>query len=69
MEVVPSEFPLKGPADCFEMALELPKRMGNLVQGFEIVWRQHFSLNDRKVDFHLIEPTAVNGSVDQLRRG
>ena len=51
------------------MALELPERMGDVVQGLEIVWRQHFSLDDGKVDFDLIKPTAVNGAMDQLQVG
>ena len=51
------------------MALELPEGMGDFIQGFEIIGRQHFSLDDREVDFDLIEPTAVNRSVDQLQAG
>lgn len=69
MEVVAGEFPLERPPDRFEMALELPERMGDFVQGLEIVWREHFSLNDGEVDFDLIQPTAVNGSMDQLQAG
>ena len=60
---------MERPSDGFEMALELPERMGDLVQGFEIVGRQHFSLDDGEIDFDLIEPTAVNGSVNQLQAG
>ncbi len=51
------------------MALELPEGMGDFIQGFEIIGRQYFSLDDREVDFDLIEPTAVNRSVDQLQAG
>ncbi len=51
------------------MAFELPKGVGDFIQGFEIVWREHFSLDDGKVNFDLIEPTAVNGSMDQMQTG
>jgi len=51
------------------MALELPEGMGDFVPGFEIIWSQHFSLDDGEVDLNLIEPTAVNGSMDQLQAG
>lgn len=66
---MPSKFPLERLADRFEMALELPERMGDFVQRFEVVWRQHFSLDDGEIEFHLIKPTAVNGSMDQLQAG
>src|ERR1017187_7524412 len=51
------------------MAFKSPECMGDLVQGFEVVGRQHLTLNDREVDFDLIEPTAVNRSMDQLKAG
>ena len=51
------------------MALELPEGMGDFFQGFEIIGREHLSLDDREVDFDLIEPTAVNWSMDQLQAG
>jgi hypothetical protein len=69
IEVVARKLPLEGPSDRFEMAFELPEGVGDCIQGFEIVWREHFSLDDGKVDFDLIEPTAVNGSMDQLQTG
>ena len=69
MQVAASELPLEGSSDRFEMALELPEGMGDFVQGFEIIGSQHFSLDDGEVDFDLIEPTAVNGSMDQLQAG
>lgn len=61
------EFPLKGASDDFEVPFELPKRVGHLVRGLEIVWRQHLPLDDREVNFDLIEPTPVNRPMDQLQ--
>ena len=49
------------------MALELPEGVSDFIQGLKVIWGQHLSLNDREVDFDLIEPTAVNRSMDQLQ--
>ena len=69
MEVVARKFPLERPPDHFEMAFELPEGMGDFVCGFEIVGRQHFSLDNGKVYLDLIEPTAVHRSMNQLQAG
>jgi hypothetical protein len=54
-------------SDDFEVPFELPKSMGDLARGLEIVRRQHFPLDDREVNFDLVEPTPVNGPMNQLQ--
>lgn len=67
IQIAAGEFPFKRPSDSLKVAFKLPKGMGQLVQRLKVVWRQNLSLNNREVDFDLIEPTAVNGSMDQLQ--
>src|SRR5262249_941884 len=37
----------------------------NCCQRLKIVRRKHFSLNNREINFDLIEPTGMNGCVNQ----
>ena len=43
--------------------------MRQLLQGREVVWRQDFSLDDGEIDFDLVQPTGVNGSMNEHQVG
>ncbi len=60
-----SEFPLEGLGDRFVVALEFQKSFGSGVEAGEIIGGQDLALNDGKVDLDLIEPTGMNGSMDE----
>ena len=47
------------------MTLESQEALFEFRQGGEVVGGENFSLNDREVDLHLVEPAGVDGSVDQ----
>ena len=47
------------------MTLESKKALFEIGQRGEVVGREHFSLDNREVDFDLNEPTGVDGSVDE----
>jgi len=49
--------------------LESEQALFEFGQRGEIVGRQDFSLNDREIDLDLVEPTGVDGSVDEDRVG
>ncbi len=51
------------------MDLESEQALFEFGQRGEIVGRQDFSLNDREIDLDLVEPTGVDGSVDEDRVG
>jgi len=47
------------------VALEGQETLFEIGQRGEIVRRENFSLNDREIDLDLIEPTGMDGSVDE----
>ena len=47
------------------MALKGEKALFKLSEGREIVGREDLSLNDREIDFDLVQPTGVDRSVDE----
>jgi len=47
------------------VALEGKETLFEIGQRGNIVWRENFSLDDREIDFDLIEPTGVDRSVDE----
>ena len=47
------------------MALEGQETLFEIGQRGEIVRRENFSLDDREIDLDLIEPTGMDGSVDE----
>jgi len=54
---------------CLVVTPECQQALRQLLQGREIVGRQDLSLEDREIDFDLIEPTGVNGPVNEHQVG
>src|SRR5207244_8015231 len=63
--VAPGEGPFEGRCGSFIVALEGEQTLLQFGQRREIVGCEDFSLNDREIDFDLIEPTGVDWSVDE----
>jgi hypothetical protein len=64
VEVTAGELPLEGLGKSAVVVLEGEKAFPQLLERGEVVGRQSLSLKDREVDFHLIEPTGVDGGWD-----
>ena len=64
-EVLAGEAPLEGRCDSLPVVLKVEKALGECVEGGEIIGGEDFSLDDREVDFDLVEPAGMNGTVDQ----
>jgi len=45
--------------------LEVEQALGKVVETGEVVWSKDFSLHDGEVDLDLIEPTGVDGTMDE----
>ena len=68
-EILSCEPPLEGFGDGLVVTPECQQALRQLLQGREIVGRQDLSLEDREIDFDLIEPTGVNGPVNEHQVG
>src|SRR6267143_1741221 len=64
-EILSCEPPLEGFGDGLVVTRECQQALRQLLQGREIVGRQDLALEDREIDFDLIEPTGVNGPVNE----
>jgi len=60
-EILSCEPPLEGFGDGLVVTRECQQALRQLLQGREVVGRQNLALEDREIDFDLIEPTGVNG--------
>ena len=65
MKIAACEGPLKRRGGPLVMALESKKMLFEIGQRGEIIRREDFSLDNREIDFNLIEPTGVNRRVDE----
>src|SRR5471030_503552 len=52
-------------SNLFEANFESAQPVGNRGQAGKVVWGEDLSLNNRKVDFNLVQPTGMHRSVDQ----
>src|SRR5271166_5836905 len=59
------EFPFERTGLLVAQLLVKPKSLLNLFETGEVIRGQDFSLNDREVDLHLIQPTRMNRRMDQ----
>lgn len=64
-EVLSSEFPLERLGDRFVVALEFQESFGHRFEVGEVIGRQDLALNNGKVNLDLIQPTGMNGAVDE----
>jgi hypothetical protein len=49
------------------MALKTQKAVFDSDQRLKVVWRKDFSLDDREIDFDLIQPTGMDGSMNETQ--
>jgi hypothetical protein len=63
-EIVFRESPFERGRDAFVIALEPQQPLLDLGERAEIVRCQCLALNNREVNFDLVEPTGVNGTVN-----
>ncbi len=47
------------------MLFELSQAPGESRRGGKVIGSKNLALDDREIDFHLIEPTGVDGTVNQ----
>jgi hypothetical protein len=69
VKIAAGEGPLERGRRPLIVALEGKKPLFEVGQRGEVVGREDLSLDDRKVDFDLVEPTGVDRSVDEDRVG
>ena len=65
IEIGAGELPLERMSNALEVALEVRQSFGDCHQAREVVGGQHLALDDREVDFDLVEPTCMDRSVDR----
>ena len=61
------ELPFKRPRLSIAQFFVQPQSFFDLLQAGEVVWSQHLPLDDREINFHLIEPTGMHGRMNQDR--
>lgn len=66
-EISSSKFPFKWFRRLFVIVLKLKQSVFNFDQVVKIVWRQNFALHHREIDFDLVEPAGMNGSMNLNR--
>jgi hypothetical protein len=64
-EIPAREPPLERCGNGFVMTLKGQQALLHSGQRRKIVWRERLALDNREVDFDLIEPTGVDGAVDE----
>src|ERR1017187_4766680 len=65
MEVCAGKFPLERFGDLFIEVVESQEAVGYLGQAGELIRGEHLSLDDGEINLHLVEPTGMNGQMDQ----
>lgn len=65
MEIAAGKSPLEGRSGLLIAGLEGEETLFQFGQRGEVIGGEHLSLHDGEVDFDLIEPTGVNGGVDE----
>ena len=68
-EIPSREPPFERLGDGFVMSLESQQAFCELLQGREIVWREDLSLEDREINLDLIEPTGMDGPLNEHQVG
>jgi hypothetical protein len=68
-EVLARERPVERHGGCFVACLKAEDPGFKVFEVYEIVGRKRSALQDREVDLYLVEPTGVDGRMDQDRIG
>lgn len=69
MQIIACELPLKWGGDLLVVLLEAENAISDLLLGAEIVRCERLALQDREVDFDLIEPARMDGQVNEDELG
>lgn len=64
-KVISGELPLERLSQALVMTFELLQALGERRQGGKVIGSKNLALDDGEIDFDLIEPTGVDGSVNQ----
>ena len=65
VEVVPGESPVEGDGGLVVVVLERVEAVDDRLQAVEVVWGQHFALDDREDQLDLAQPRGMEGEVDE----
>ncbi len=65
MEIVAGEGPVEGRCRALVMGLKSEQALFEFLQRGEVVWREDLSLNDREIDFDLVEPASVDRCMNE----
>jgi hypothetical protein len=65
VKVLPGEFPFERLGKGFIVFLESEQSFSDGVERGKVVGREDLSLDDGEVDFNLVEPTGVDGTMDE----
>ena len=63
-EFFSGEFPLEGLGNLFIVFLKAEDSFRQVGQGNEVVGSKYFSLEDGEIDFDLVQPTGMDGEMD-----
>jgi len=69
VEVLAGELPFEGLSRSCPVVLKVQKALGDSVEIRKIIGRQDLSLDDREIDFDLIEPTGMNRRMHERQAG
>ena len=69
VEVVASELPFEGLSRSCPVVLKVQKALGDSVEIGKIIGCQDLPLDDREIDFDLIEPTGMNRRMHERQAG
>ena len=68
-KVVTREVPIEGIGGAHEESLEVADALAHRLEVREVVWGEGLPLQDREVDFNLVEPAGMDGEHDPGRIG
>lgn len=63
--MISGELPLERLSQALVVTFELLQAPGECRQGGKVIGSKNLALDDGEIDFDLIEPTGVDGSVNQ----
>lgn len=69
VEVVAGKLPFEGLRRSCPVVLKVQEALGDSVEIGKIIGRQNFPLNDREVDFDLVEPTGMDRRMHERQVG
>src|SRR5208282_527471 len=68
-EILTGELPFEGPRRGLPVILKIQEAFGDGVEIGKIIGCQDLALDNREVDFNLVEPTRMNWGMDEPQAG